>query len=154
MSLRKRPLTSSYGALSEHGPWGRCGQSFAFFRHQKTHIFSDVPAAFHWLLMLRTELLDQRFTQIVIRCKSTWNTNDNSSPKLPELEEWIVVCISTHAERAMTICVKNSADLRQTGSRMSWKSCYWNIRKWDFLLKDSKMQMTWAGVAPWSLCEL
>ena len=25
---------------------------------------------------------------------------------------------------------------------MSWKNCYWNIRKWDFLLKDSKMQMT------------
>ena len=42
----------------------------------------------------------------------------------------------------MTIYVKSCADLRQTSSRMSWKSCHWNIRKWDFPLKDSKMQMT------------
>ena len=86
MSLRMRPLTSSNGALSEHGPWVRCGQSFTFFRHQKTHIFSDGPAAFHLLLMLRTKLLDQRFTQIVIRYKVPEIKNASHLPNSMSLE--------------------------------------------------------------------
>ena len=60
MSLKAAPLTSCYGALSEHEPMGPLGSSFTFFRHRKTHIFLDVPAAFHLLLMLGTKLLDQR----------------------------------------------------------------------------------------------
>ena len=113
MSLRKRPLTSSYGALSEHGPWVRCGQSFTFFRHRKTHIFSDVPAAFHWLLMLRTKLLDQRFTQIVTACNSKRrNKTGKSFSKLKEFGRWLACFISgaTHhvtiCEKAALICVR------------------------------------------------